>query len=139
MSKSQTVKKKIQQVRNKGKEGKVAKKGNGRDINKDNLTDLERSILSFMAQHEEPVSVKEIAVHMFGEDVAPEGKGANSVRTIRNALRIPKAMDLITMSDGSGKYTVTDRYLKGGLKAAEITAESWRKAREAQRSEVRAG
>lgn len=133
MTQSQSVKKKIRQVRNKGK---VAKRRNGRDINTDNLTALERSILNFMASEKEPVTVKQIAVEMYGEEVAAEGKGEDSVRTIRNALRIPKAMDLITQSDGTGTYTVTDRYKKWGLKAAEKTAAAWKEEREHRRQET---
>lgn len=133
MTQSQTVKKKIRQVRNKGK---VAKRRNGRDINTDNLTALERSILNFMANENEPVTVKQIAVEMYGEEVAAEGKGEDSVRTIRNALRIPKAMDLITQSNGTGTYTVTDRYKKWGLKAAEKTAAAWKEERERRRQET---
>lgn len=137
MTKSQSVKRKIRQVRNRGKSnGKGVKSSTGRDIDTDNLTELERSILSFMKDVDYPVSVRDIAVQMYGEEVEAEGKGKTSVRTIRNALRTPKAMDLITQSDGTGKYSVSTRFRKWGFTAAEKTAAAWKTEREQRRGEV---
>lgn len=135
MTKSQTVKKKIRQVRNKGKVAK--KRSNGRDIGKDNLTALERSILNFLVNSNRPVSVKEIAVEMYGEEVVAEGKGIESVRTIRNALRIPKAMDLVS-PEGNGMYAASTRFKKWGFSAAEKTAAAWKQERENRRKEAAA-
>lgn len=137
MEKSKSAQKRIRTVRNRGKKnGKSSKSSTGRDINTDNLTDLERSILEFMVKVGSPVSVRDIATEMFGSDVESEGKGKESVRTIRNALRTPKAMDLITQSDGSGTYSVTTRFRKWGLVAAEKTAAAWKSEREQQRREL---
>lgn len=133
MTKSQSLKKKIKKIKGKGK---VAKRRNGRDINKDNLTALERSILNMLLQSEQPVSVKDIAVEMYGEEVAAEAAGKDSVRTIRNALRIPKAMDLITPL-GGGKYAASQRLKQWGFKAAEKTAMAWKAVREQRRQEAR--
>ena len=134
MSKSESLKKKITQVRGKGK---PAKRRNGRDINKDNLTAIERSILNFLLNSKEPVSVKQIAVEMYGEEVTAEAKGKDSVRTIRNALRIPKAMDLV-VPIGDGTYTVSERFQKWGFKAAVKTASSWKADRELRRAPAEA-
>lgn len=132
ITKSPSVQKKIRHAKNRGR---PMKRRNGRDINEDNLTELERSILDFMKDTGEPISVRDIATELFGSDVAAEAKGRDSVRTVRNALRIPKAMDLISQSDGTGTYTITERYRKWGLKAAEKTAAAWKLERERRRME----
>jgi repressor of nif and glnA expression len=131
--KSKTLQKKIDKLRGKDKP-KVAKKRNGRDISDDNLTALERSILNFLAESDEPVSVKQIAIQMYGEDVVAEAKGKESVRTIRNALRIPKAMDLIT-PEGSGMYSASKSFKKWGFKAAKDTAAAWKADRDSRKAE----
>lgn len=132
MTKSQSLKRRIRKVRGRNMGNK---RMNGRDINKDNLTSLERDILNMLLQRNEPVSVKDIAVEMFGADVVAEAKGKESVRTIRNALRIPKSMDLL-IPVGSGKYMASQRLQQWGFKAAEKTAMAWKEARDKRRQEA---
>lgn len=133
MTKSQSLKKKINKIRGKSK---PAKRKNGRDISKDNLTDVERNILNMLLQKDEPVSVKDIAVEMFGENVSAEAKGKDSVRTVRNALRIPKAMGLINPV-GSGKYEASEEMREWGFKLAERVAMTWKLDRDTRRQASR--
>lgn len=99
-----------------------------RDINKDNLTEVERSIIKFMLSRENPVSVKEIAEEMYGSDVKPEATGHSSIRTIRNALRIPKDMKLIEPVY-RGVYKVSDELRERGLEATFIAAKILKESR----------
>jgi len=133
MTKSQSLKKKINKIRGKSK---PAKRKNGRDINKDNLTDIERNILNMLLQREQPASVKDIAVEMFGDEVEAEAKGKDSVRTVRNALRIPKAMGLINPI-GTGKYEASAEMREWGFKLAERVAMTWKLDRDTRRQAAR--
>lgn len=108
-----------------------------RSINDDNLTDIERDVLSLLLDAERPMGVREIALYILGPSVKAEAKGEDSVRTIRNALRIPKAMGLLRHTDSRGTYTVTETFRKFGFYAAEKTAEAWRIGRERRNKEAK--
>ena len=58
-----------------------------RDRQGDGLTPIERKIVAFIADQEEPVSVVTIGRRMFGKDCPSEGE--NYFRTVRNGLRFP--------------------------------------------------
>lgn len=107
MTKSQYLKKRISEVRGENKSK------TDRDPS-DNLIPLERSILEILSNAREPIGAKEIAVHLFGSDVTSEGKGVNSVRTVRNALRVPKSMGLLKQVD-VGKYSISDDFKSCGM------------------------
>lgn len=104
-----------------------------RDISVDNLTQIERDILKLLQQGDSPMNVKEIAYSLLGPDVSAEARGEISVRTIRNALRIPKAMGLIRHANSRGSYIITESFRKFGFLAAEKTAAAWKTSREERR------
>ena len=104
-----------------------------RDINDDNLTQIERDILTLLKDRGVCMSVKEIAFCLLGSDVSAEARGETSVRTIRNALRIPKAMGLISHTNLRGTYIITESFSKFGFQAAEKTAAAWKARREERR------
>lgn len=106
-----------------------------RSIWEDNLTMLERDILILLRGAKRPMTAKEIAAHLFGPSVKAEAKGEDSVRTVRNALRIPKSMGLLMPSGERGSYTITETFMEYSFYAAQKTAEAWRKERDVRRKE----
>lgn len=87
-----------------------------RDRKGDGLTPLERKIIAFIADADEPVTVVTIAKSMFGKNCISEGP--NSYRTIRNGLRFPVRYGMIEAVKGSrGAYKIGKEYkrVKGNL------------------------
>ena len=116
---SQSVRQKIQKVR-----------GKHRDIDTDNLTTLEKSILGYILRNEEAVTVKDIAGFLYGDDVAAEARGKDSVRKVRNALRVPKAMGLVDYGEEKGSYVATKDFKKRQFDLAVEKAAEWKKERQ---------
>ena len=115
----------------------IRKRRNRRDINSDNLTDIERQLLILLATPGRPMSVKEMAESLLGPDVDAEARGKDSVRTVRNALRVPKAMGLLKHAAAKGHYEVTETFEKYGFEAAVRTAAAWKVGRAARRAQLR--
>ena len=97
---------------------KVSKKKDrvfDRDRSGDGLRPIEREIIEAVANSDGNLGILEIAYNMFGPKCGSEGP--NSVRTIRNAIRIPIRYGIIEHSS-RGKLCVTEQYTKtnGDLK-----------------------
>jgi len=87
-----------------------------RDRKGDGLTPIERKIIKFIADSDEPLSVVSIGRRMFGQDCPSEGE--NSFRTVRNALRFPVKYGMVDMvKDQRGLYRIGAAYKrsKGNL------------------------
>lgn len=117
--------------------GMIRKRRNRRDINNDNLTEIERRLLTLLSTPGGPMSVKEIATALLGSNIEAEAKGKDSVRTIRNALRVPKAMGLLKHAKAKGHYEVTDIFREHGFEAAIKTAAAWKAGRRQRRAQLR--
>jgi len=129
VTKSEKLKERIENIRT-SKKG-VAEKMHFTERAKwdDNLTVLERRVLRYLANRSKGVDVKTIAVAFFGEDVPVEAYGMDSVRSIRNALRVPKSMGLIEPI-GKGLYVASDKFKSRGFEfAREVAALSRAKSR----------
>ena len=87
-----------------------------RDRTGDGLRPIEREIIEAVASSDGTLGILDIAHDMFGPKCGSEGP--NSVRTIRNAIRIPIRYGIIEHS-GRGRLCVTEAYAKneGDLKS----------------------
>ena len=108
--KAKPQKKKIKKVSKKTKDRVF-----DRDRSGDGLRPIEREIIEAVAYSDGNLGILEIAHNMFGPKCGSEGP--NSVRTIRNAIRIPIRYGIIEHS-GRGRLCVTEQYVKtnGDLK-----------------------
>jgi len=87
-----------------------------RDRKGDGLRPIERKIIKAVANSDGNLGILDIAHDMFGPECGSEGP--NSVRTIRNAIRIPIRYGIIEHS-GRGRLRITEAYTKseGDLKS----------------------
>lgn len=85
-----------------------------RDVNRDNLKPFEWSVIQFMSATSRPVTVQEIAEALIGEDAPQEAKGEKSLRTVRNALRMPKDMGIVETNGKRGVYTLSEGFKSYG-------------------------
>lgn len=95
-----------------------------RDRKGDGLTPIERKIIKFIADSDEPLSVVTIGRRMYGKDCPSEG--SESFRTVRNALRFPVKYGMVDAVKGErGLYKIGAAYKrsKGNL---EKLAERYR-------------
>lgn len=94
-----------------------------RDVGGDDLRPVERDVLILVNKKAAPVTIREIAEMMFGGNgtVVP-AEGANSTRTIRNAVRKPYSLELVSVNNSvvklrkKGKDLVASLASNGGKK-----------------------
>lgn len=90
-----------------GKSNGAADRKIDRDKDGDGLRPIERTVITAVADEGEPLSIVGLAHRMFGENCGSEGP--ESVRTIRNAARVPVRFGILE-SGGRGKLQTSTAY-----------------------------